>query len=175
MLQKYTAHLHTDWPDSIIRNIWLWCRVGGWDVFQTILYKIVNGKLTAAIIPQLHNTRHNHKKYKGGLGGGGCSQTNCQIRGYTFHKGQKSQPVNWGSQGSGTQGGIEVVHGTRGTKVWTKMWYRGWYRNTHTYTHYYSYIITYFLNYHLHIIKYLFFVTNTTYAWGVDTPCLHAK
>ena len=35
--------------------------------------------------------------------------------------------------------GIEVVHGTRGTKGSTEMWYRGWYRNTH----YYSYIITY--------------------------------
>ena len=38
-------------------------------VFQTILYKKVNGKLTAAIMP-LHTTQP-QKKYKSGLGYGG--------------------------------------------------------------------------------------------------------
>ena len=37
-------------------------------VFQTILYKKVNGKLTAAIMP-LHMTQP-QKKYKSGLGAG---------------------------------------------------------------------------------------------------------
>ena len=45
--------------------------------------------------------------------------------------------------------GIEVVHGTRGTKGSTEMWYR----NTHT--HYYSYITTYFFYFY-----FLFFFFN---------------
>ena len=49
MTQKYTAHLYTDWPDSIKE---IFGRGVGWG------------------------------------GAIGCSHTNCQIRGYTFHKGQ---------------------------------------------------------------------------------------
>ena len=52
---------------------------------------------------------------------------------------QRPKQVNLSTEvvKGGTQVGIEVVHGTRGTKGSTEMWYR----NTHT--HYYSYITTY--------------------------------
>ena len=62
--------------------------------------------------------------------------------------------------------GIEVVHGTRGTKGSTEMWYRGWYRDTHThllfiYNYIYNYIFFYFFYYFFYFYKfyliYLFF------------------
>ena len=74
--------------------------------------------------------------------------------------------------------GIEVVHGTRGTKGSTEMWYRGWYRNTHT--HYYSYITTFvlflfifififLLLFFIFIIFLLFFFFRTSVYWIVIT------
>ena len=78
--------------------------------------------------------------------------------------------------------GIEVVHGTRGTKGSTEMWYRGWYRNTHT--HYYSYITTYFIClvifffFFKYIYIYIFFVLfvyRTNVYWIVITGGGHRR
>ena len=64
--------------------------------------------------------------------------------------------------------GIEVVHGTRGTKGSTEMWYRVWYRNTHT--HYYSYITTYFLFFYCNRFFY-----RTNVYWIVITGGGHRQ
>ena len=45
-------------------------------------------------------------------------------------KAKRVNLINWSSRGSDTQGGIEVVHGTRGTKGGTEMWYHFFVTNT---------------------------------------------
>ena len=94
MPQTYTAHLHTDWPDSIIYYKKIFGRGVGWEgegIFQTIIYKklMVYWQLLSCHNSTTHDTTTRKINVAWGLGG--CSQTNCQIRGNTCHKGQKGQ------------------------------------------------------------------------------------